>query len=486
MIRNALVRRYAISTLRPQHLWVNLSIYVIGLGLVGLFNGLAFRSGVAYEGDLRACFRAVYGQLLAIQFLLLWVWGGYGAGNALREEMLNKSYDFFQMLPLSPGQKLIGVAIGRNLLPLALAAVTAIVQLLLGVAGEIPLFMQAQVLFVLAATTGLIWNVSVLSSVRRRKGKKQNRNVSVVLLIFLVFWVVPFVLQLILLASSVVKLEGWAVPFFGLEVPGILLVGAIALYLAVWATLGAMRQLSRSDLPIFRASGVYGFLTGCQIIVLGLFWKMVSGDEGTAWFAYAAVTHFLVVILPFGVLRSYEQYLELSYDLARKHGEGKVLDKAFLGSVNPATWCNIYGIWAVFTIATAAITQSTEAVRWALTLVMCVFFGWGVFMLLAELTILGRAKNEKLKFFVGFLALVYLVVPMILAGVLREGSLMAFSFFGIWSAVGERAFGESTPTLSLVLPLLVNVGLVAILFMMIRRRYRWILAARRAMMSHKQ
>ncbi len=481
MIRNALVRRYAIAAFRPQHLWVNISIYVIGLGLIGLFNGLAFRSGVAYEGSLRACFRAVYGQLLAIQLLLLWVWGGYSAGNALREEMLNKSYDFFQMLPLYPRQKLVGIAVGRNLLPLALASVTAVVQFLVGLAGEVPVFMQIQLLFLLVTTTTVVWNVCVLSSARVRKNKKQNRNVSIVLLIFFVFWLVPFVLQLIILASSVVKLEGWTVPFFGLEPPGMLLVGGIALYLAVWATLGAMRQFVRSDFPIFSAAGAYKFLIGCQIILLGLFWQRVPETASNAWYVYAIVTHVLAVLVPFGVMRSHEQYMELSYDLARKHGEGSLLNKSFFARTNLTVWCYIFVIWAAFTIGSAALVQSMESFRWALVLIVCVFLGWSVFMLLVELAVVGRPKNEKLKYFVGFVALLYLVVPMILAGVLRDTRIMAYSFFGIWGAVGERAFSESSEALPLVWPAFVNAVAVIVLFGLVRKRYLQILAARRAM-----
>ncbi len=84
-------------------------------------------------------------------------------------------------------------------------------------------------------------------------------------------------LWLLGLASSVVQLQKWVISFFSTDVPGLLVVGAIALYLAVWAAQGAMRQMSRSDQPVFSPAGAYGFLLGCLAIVTGLFWHALTG-----------------------------------------------------------------------------------------------------------------------------------------------------------------------------------------------------------------
>ncbi len=481
MIKNALIRRYAVSALRPQYIWVNIGIYGIGLALICIINLLALRSGAVYDGELRLCLRSVYGQLLAIQFLLLWVWGGYSAGNALRDEMLNKSYDFFRLLPLRPGQKLLGVAVGRNLLALALAAVTAVVQLVFGFAGGVPVFLQAQVAFALIATTMVIWNVAVLSSVRVRKGKKQRRGISAVLLLFFALWMVPMVINLIILVSSVVELENWKLSFFTADLPGLLVVGSIALYLALWAMRGATRQLTRSDQPLFSPAGAYIFLSGCLAIALGLFWQELTGRNPKMWFMYAATTHFLIVSIPFGVLRSYEQYMELTYELARKHGKGKALGLSFFRASNPVAWIKLYALWAAFSVGAAAL-GSVEAIRWAVVLAGCLFFAWAVFLLLVEFAVVSAPKNEKIKFFAGFIAIVYLVLPGVLAGILSESVIFSFSFFGVWAAVGERALESSPNELMLFAPLLLNVLLATVFAIIIRRHYRGIIAARRNML----
>lgn len=479
MIGNALMRRYAVSALRPRHLWVNAGIYAIGLALLGTLNVLALKYGTAYGGDTRLLLRSVYGQLLAIQFLLLWVWGGYSAGNALREEMLRKSYDFFRLLPLSPWQKLVGVTVGRNLSPLALAAVTAGIQIVLGLAGGVPLFLQAQLLFALAATAAMIWCAAVLSSVRplREKGR---RGTPALLLIFPALWVIPAVFRLVFMAGETSKLEGWRVSFFAADLPGMLLVGAISAYLAGWAAFGAMRRLRQAELTMFSGAGAYGFLAGCLVIVLGLFWEALTEGDHMAWFWFAASTNGLVILIPFGHMRTYGHYMELTYALGKSHG--KSTGRLFLAAANPAAWVGLYAIWTVF-VAIAAAIQSSGMVAWALVLATCVFVSWAVLLLLIELAVVGAPRNEKLKFFAGFLASLYLVVPPLLAGVLKQGGLASFSYFGIWAAIGERASGERAGEMMIVAPLLVNIAIVAVLAAIIGQRYQGLLSARRSMLA---
>lgn len=483
MIGNALVRRYAVSALRPRHLWVNAGIYAIGLALIGMLNALALMYGTGYDGDTRLCVRSVYGQLLAIQFLLLWVWGGYNAGNALREEMLRKSYDFFRLLPLSPWQKFVGIVIGRNLATLALATVTAAVQLVLGLAGGVPLLLQAQVVFALAATTAMIWSVAVLSSVRPRRGKEQ-RATSPLLLIFLGLWVIPVVLQFVALVSAVAKLDGWTLPFFSLDLPGLLLVGAIAAYLAGWAAFGAMRGLKQAELTIFSRLGAHRFLAGCLVIVLGLFWKALTKGDHEIWFWYAALTHGLVVLLPFGNMRTYEQYMELTYALGLRHEGKEAIGRTFLAASNPGAWFGLYALWTVAIVSVAAL-QSSSLVLWALVLAACVFPAWSVLLLLAELAVVGAPRNEKLKFFAGFLAMLYLILPPLLAGVLNQGVLYSFSYVGIWTAVWKHASGGDAGEMMLVLPLLVNVMIAAVLVAIIRHRYQGLVNARLSMLDER-
>lgn len=483
MIDNALIRRYAVSALRPRYLWLNIGMYAMGLGVLGMLNVLALNQGVAYEGDAKACLRAIYGQMLVIQFLLLWVWGGYGAGNALREEMLQKSIDFFRLLPLTPWQKLVGVAVGRNLPALALAVVTAVVHAVVGTAGQVPLALQAQIDFVLVSIAAVVWCVAVLSSVRQSKSKQQQ-SAPALLLLFLGLLMTPLLLQFAIFASSVVELAGWKVSFFGGKVPGLLLIGAVATYGGVWAAFGAMRVLHRAEVPLFSPVGAYRFLVGCLVIALGLVWgdSAATATELKTWLVYAAATHFLVVMIPFGLLRTYEQYMARTYDLIRHDRDGQMLKRNFLRAVNPVAWVGGYALWAAFVIGVAAM-ESIADVLWALALVVCVFFAWAVFLLLAELTVVVGPRNEKLKFFTGFLALLYLILPILLSSAMNDDSLWSFSYFGIWAAIGERASGETVgAAMQVTAPLLLNLMLVVMLVMFIWRRYEDIVDKRRSML----
>lgn len=483
MISNAIVRRYAVSALRPRHLWVNGGIYVIGLILIVILNALALIYGTRYGGDVRLCMRSVYGQLLAIQFLLLWAWGGYNAGNALREEMLRKSYDFFRLLPLSPWQKLVGVAIGRNLSALALAAVTAVVQTVLGFAGGVPLSLQAHVMFALAATTALIWCVAVLSSVRPRRGKERPGSFAL-LLIFLALWVIPLVLRLVIVVSQDAKVAAWTVPFFAVDMPGLLLIGLIATYLAAWAAFGAMRRLKQAELPIFSRFGSFCFLAGCLVIILGLYWKELAAGNQEMWFWFAAWTHGLIVLLPFGNMRTYDQYMELTYALGLRHDGKKVIGRMFLAASNPGAWVGLYALWAVVIVSVATV-QSFNLVLWALVLSVCLFPAWCVLLLLTETAIVGAPRNEKLKYFAGFLAMLYLILPPLLAAVLHQDILFSFSYVGIWIGVWKHASAGGTSEVMLVLPLFVNAMITTVLAAIIRHRYQGIVNARRSMLERK-
>jgi len=57
--------------------------------------------------------------------------------------------------------------------------------------------------------------------------------------------------RFILLASAVSEIGNWKVSFFSLDLPGMLLVGAMASCFAVWAAFGAMRRLHRSEQTLF-------------------------------------------------------------------------------------------------------------------------------------------------------------------------------------------------------------------------------------------
>ncbi|MDZ4197765.1 MAG: hypothetical protein U1E27_00605, partial [Kiritimatiellia bacterium] len=197
---------------------------------------------------------------------------------------------------------------------------------------------------------------------------------------------------------------------------------------------------------------------------------------------FAVVTHVLIALLPFGLLRTYEPYMEWTHDLARRYGGGKALERKFFAAINPVLWVGLYALWAVFTVGVAACV-SFELARWALALVVCVFFAWAVILLLTEWAVLGTPRNEKLKFFAGFLALLYVILPMLLAGVLEFETLLSFSYVGTWIAIGNRVSKVNAGKMILISPLILNVCMVGGLAAILRYRYAGILKARRSMIS---
>ncbi|MDD5708592.1 MAG: hypothetical protein PHR35_21965 [Kiritimatiellae bacterium] len=76
-----------------------------------------------------------------------------------------------------------------------------------------------------------------------------------------------------------------------------------------------------------------------------------------------------------------------------------------------------------------------------LALIACAFFAWAALLLRAELAVVGTPQNEKLKFFAGFLAILCLALPMLLADVLDVSTLRSLSYLGIWTETRRKRTG---------------------------------------------
>src|SRR5512146_2960051 len=98
ILSNPLIRRYRFSLLRPSNLWIYLVIYASVIMLLLFINGLAVSAtGEVVLSD--KLYRALYAQFLMIQAIILWGWATFNSASALRDEHLNKTYDFFRLLP---------------------------------------------------------------------------------------------------------------------------------------------------------------------------------------------------------------------------------------------------------------------------------------------------------------------------------------------------------------------------------------------------
>ena len=136
MVSNPLIQRYRYSALRPKQFWVYVTIYIsIILLLVSInYSGYKYQT---FFGDITEFYKSLYYQFLTFQVLMLFIWSAYNSGSAIKEEILNKSFDFFRMLPLPAHKKAIGILIGKNLLVLLFGAINLAFLIYFGLAGKI-------------------------------------------------------------------------------------------------------------------------------------------------------------------------------------------------------------------------------------------------------------------------------------------------------------------------------------------------------------
>ena len=160
MMNNPLIERYRYSQLRPRQLWVFLAVYLVVIGLILLINASIYKYQDAFH-DWTEFFRALYYQFLILQVVILWIWSGYNTGTAIKEELLQKSYDFFRMLPMSAKDKVVGIIVGKNLVPLLLAMVNVVFLFVFGVIGDVNAILREQFLLVLISI-GLAVNMAAL------------------------------------------------------------------------------------------------------------------------------------------------------------------------------------------------------------------------------------------------------------------------------------------------------------------------------------
>ncbi len=269
ILSNPLVRRYYRSLLRPSSFWIYLAIYVSVVILLLFANTVSAGSmEIPYDEFSRGLFT----QFLVIEVFLLWGWATYNSATVLKGEILNRTYDFFRLLPLSALQKTCGLLIGRNLLALLFAAISLVPVVGFGLLGRLSPAMEGQIVFLLLAVALFANSLALLAS--GAASRTQTRTSTTVWILLVVFGA-PFVLgalsSLIGAASKMHETQGYGIAFYAIRVPALLLIGLIALYFAVWNILGLVRKFTLEGEPLFGRTSALLYLLGYEVIALGLF-----------------------------------------------------------------------------------------------------------------------------------------------------------------------------------------------------------------------
>ena len=469
MFNNPLIKRYSFSTLRPKQVLMFGLMYVTVVCLILFINYSIFQYQDMFD-TIGEFWQSLYYQFLVFQILFLWMWGSFNSNSAITDEIVNKSYDFFRLLPLPAWKKAVGVLIGKNLLVLHLAGINFVFLLVFGIAGKVDAMLQVQIFLVLVSVAALV-NIASLLSAIAVPPKKKNPNIIVIILCM--FFVMPYLMGGVVALSQQDEFQNTCGSFFGIDIPVLLLCFVIAVYFSVWAFKGVVRKFNREREPLFSVNGSFVFTIGFEFLCLGLFWKSIAGAIESV-FSFWFVTFAAAALTLFASLKSVNTYIEYSRVFLVKQ---KGLFGALVSYSNMSVGFRLFVFWLI--PAVGVIFVANEFSLAALMIVGVIASFYLFMLLLAEMRVLYNTSNNKTGWLFGFIFILYLFVPLILAGAMDMSLISAFSPFGYVFSVynGEIEDRGAVDTMVCVLNLILSVVPCLIVF----KRYALIAETRRRM-----
>jgi hypothetical protein len=456
MLNNPLIQRYRYSLLRPKQFWLYQFMYVCIFGLVALNNALIFINSPKNGSEI---FKALYYQVLTVQIIILWFWGSYNSGSAIRSELNRNTYAFFKMMPLPASKKAIGIIVGTNLVTLLFALYNIVLMIIFSVGGDLDFRLQAQMFIAVVSMAILLNLLSLLSSVRTEKKQSQSSAASLILLgLILAPAAVGGVSSLMesdVLSSSI--------SFFSLKLPAPLMITLISLYFCCWSFAGLIRKFTHERKPLFTYSGALGFMAGYSILVCGLFWAYLADQNLTVLYLFWTFVIIPLLLIPFASGKSYDMYLEGFRFSKESSTPGSKIRQLFTKS-NFFLWLSLFILWGIFSAGMCFKIGSSPLPF--LPSILIVFSFVFFFSLLFELNTLYKPSYSKIEWFLGLVVLIHLVLPLILAGILKNDSLVLYSSFGYLAflfnqnEVGEgAAFAAGVLALNMLL-CVISAGLI--------------------------
>ena len=216
------------------------------------------------------------------------------------------------------------------------------------------------------------------------------------------------------------KVETVSGTFYGLELPVLILTALVGLYFSGWSFKGVVRKLNYDREPLFTRAGAFLFMFATEIVLLGLFYKYFESDI-TVWPVFLTSSAILCTLTMFGMLRNFDGYLEHSRG-------GKSALSYFVVHSNITTAAVLAVIWTGFAI-TAMFFAGVNRIGNITSLAVLLSF-YVVIVALVELYAVNNPAYKKIGILVGFLGVLYFILPLIFAGVFDNEIFINYSAFG--------------------------------------------------------
>jgi len=466
-----MVFRYACSLFRPRHLAVNMIIYAVSIGILALFNLAGLMHGGMFK-SVTECATALFYELFVVQMLILLIWGGFNSAMALQDERADKSYDFFRLFPISAADKAWGILVGRNLVVLLMACMTAVLMLIAGAVASISLRAQALLAYGIVGFTALFWTVSLLSSTRVTPRRARMSPLGWILVVLFVF---PWMMGILSASVGLAKLPEAQWTYFGIDVSAMALLGTLSLYFAAWTFTGVARLFTIERGPLFTPGGAIGFAAGECLIALGFFWHLLP-DSPAALIGFWLATSIFTFFIPCGCIRTYDMYMELGRRLSQ---DRQLALPRLLSYASPVVWGQVWLVWAAFALLVTGRSglPLDIATQWCI----CALSFVAVVLVILELYAVYEGSNSKLKFLFGFVAVLYFLLPLLIAAMTASEAPVDYSYFGFWTRCFTNVKQSPQPGYSAWGPLGMNILLTLVGGWLVCARYEQIIRERGAM-----
>jgi hypothetical protein len=471
MFSNPLIQRYRYSTLRPRQFWIYVTIYISIILLIVSINYSGYKYQTFFE-DITELYKSLYYQFLTFQVIILFIWGSYNSNSAIKEEILNKSYDFFRLLPLPAHKKALGILIGKNLVVLLFGVINLVLLVYFGLAGGINVNLQGQILLVLISITVFANSTALLSSINPAKKSKSS---GIVFIVLAIFFLVPMMMNAIEALSSTAELERYQVYFLKIKIPILLLISLIAIYFSCWVFKGILRRFTHEQEPLFTRKGALLFLLGYIFIAVGLYYNYIPKERSELIYTYWLLTLIPVLLIPLGSLRNLDKYIEYSRFLQSQPKSKKTIvmySNLALAIALFAIW-TVSSIGAIFFAENAAMKLGSNLYN-IFVLLTCYLF----LALLLEMYVVYNPASNKIGLLLGFIAALYVILPLILSGIFESEIIYIYSPAGFITAL----FREPNLDINIKTSFwLMNALFCVFPALLIRKRYNYILAQRQKM-----
>jgi hypothetical protein len=478
MSNNPLIYRYRCSNLRKGQLAVFLLIYLVVAALILFFNLSAYYTIDHFMTENQAAktfnstIQNIFYQFLFLELILLIFWGGLNTAGVISEERKNHAYDFFRLLPLSPIQKVIGVIVGRNLAVLIIAVLNLIPIILMALLCKMPIMLVFQLLLVTFFLGVAINGLALLSSLENSAGKVGQVNT--VAVVFLFFLLSPFIFQMMELIATTKNLQSLTWPFFKMQVPVLVVVSILALYVFIWSIVGALRRFTHENEPLFTFKGGLLCFVLFEIILLDFFVGH-NYKEKHIELLFLFFSFIPLVSIYWKSQKGIHHYQEELSRLGRSGVTHSKIYQTFITHCNLTLGFLLFLAWIACTLFLAFINQMDIVVQLKFVLPLFAYFVF--FWMLMEIGVLYRTDLSRIGLLLWFVAIVITIIPVMISLQFDVEWISLLSPLGLFTMFGKSADLLSD---SLVLVLTINLLTMVVPVWLVGKKYKELLKLRPA------